>query len=120
MPIMAHETHNDSNSAYARIMRAIAVVVLVSGLIAAAAVFVLAPDAPDESANPYVASVDTSKKYQLELQRIGGKAAVASAELGEWFDSLWQGRRLAATIAALSIGVSLLCFLAAKLPPLDD
>jgi hypothetical protein len=45
---------------------------------------------------------------------------VAAAEFNEWFDTLWHGRRLAGTLAVISVAASLLCLLAAKLPPLDD
>lgn len=106
---------------YEIVMRRIAAVVLAIGLSAAALVFVLAaPEAADDAPGPYVAAVDNSKKYQLEVERIGGKAAVVAVEFDEWFASLWHGRRLAGTLAALSVAAALLCFLAAKLPPLDD
>jgi len=103
------------------LMRKIAVGILVIGLIISAVVFALAPPEPEaDYAGVYVTSLSNSKKYQLELERIGGKAAVVAAEFNDWFDSLWHGRRLAGTLAILSVGASLLCLLAAKLPPLDD
>ena len=102
-------------------MRKIAVAVLIVGLSVSAVVFVLAPaETEDVYAGVYVASVDNSKRYQLELERIGGKAAVVAAEFNDWFDDLWHGRRLAGTLAVLSVGLALLCFLIGKLPPLDD
>ncbi len=106
---------------YETVMRKIAAAVLAVGLSAAALVFALAPpEATDDASGPYVAAVDNSKKYRLELERIGGKAAVLAVEFDEWFDGLWHGRRLAGTLAVLSVAAALLCFLAAKLPPLDD
>jgi hypothetical protein len=106
---------------YRIIMQRIAVLILVAGLSAAAVVFALAPvETEDDYAGIYVASVGNSKKYRLELERIGGKAAVVAAEFGEWFDGLWRGRRLAGTLAVLSVSASLLCFLAARIPPLDE
>jgi hypothetical protein len=102
-------------------MRKVAIGVLAVGLSIAAVVFVMAPpDVEDDDAGVYVISVSNSKKYQLDLERIGGKAAVVAAEFNEWFDSLWHGRRLAGTLAVLSVVASLLCILVAKLPPLDD
>jgi hypothetical protein len=78
------------------------------------------PDAEDDYVGVYVTSIHNSKKHLLELERIGGEAAVVAAEMTEWFNGLWHGRRLAATLAVLSVGASLLCFLAGKLPPLND
>lgn len=65
-------------------------------------------------------SLGNSKKYRLQLEKIGGKYAVVAAEMSEWFDGLWHGRNLAWTIASLTVGASLLCFLAGKIPPLDE
>lgn len=106
---------------YEMLMRRIAAGILVAGLSASAAVFALAPaEAEGEQAGVYVASASNSKRVRLELERAGGKAAVFAAEFDEWFDGLWHGRRLAATLAVLSAGASLLCLLAGRLPPLDD
>lgn len=40
-----------------------------------------------------------SKKYLMQLERLGGKAAVLGSEMNQWFAGLWQGRNLAYTIA---------------------
>ena len=102
-------------------MRKIAAGVLVAGLSISAVVFVIAPaETEDEKGGLHVIDASNSKQYQRDLQRIGGKAAVVAAEFNEWFETLWHGRRLAGTLAAISVAASLLCFLAAKLPPLDD
>ena len=102
-------------------LRKLAAGILVAGLAASAVVFALAPaEVEDERAGLHVIDASNSKRYQLELQRIGGKAAVAAAEFSERFDTLWHGRRLAATLAVISVTASLLCLLAAKLPPLDE
>jgi len=106
---------------YQILMRRIAVGILVVGLSVSVVVFAMTPpDADEEYVGVYVTSIHNSKKHLLELERIGGKAAVVAAELSDWFDTLWRGRRLAGTLAVLSVGASLLCFLAAKLPPLND
>ena len=57
----------------------------------------------------YVQRVSDSKRYRSDLERIGGKAAVYADELNRWFEGLWQGRRLAWTVAALSGVVALGC-----------
>jgi hypothetical protein len=117
---VSDEPQRKTHEPYERLMRKIAIAVLAIGLCAAAAILVLAPPDVEDQPGPYVASVDNSKRYQLELERIGGRSAVVAAQFNEWFESLWHGRRLAGTVAALSAVFSLLVFLAAKLPPLDD
>ncbi len=107
-------------SVYESTMRKLAGVVLVLGLIASLVVFFTAPVEAEAPATVVVASVDNSKKYQLELERIGGRSAVAAAQFTSWFDSLWHGERLGATLAVLSVAASLVCFMASKLPPVDD
>jgi hypothetical protein len=48
--------------------------------------------------------------YQLE--KMGGREVVITTELDSWLASLFQGRRLAGTVALISITVSGLCFIA--------
>ena len=48
-----------------------------------------------------------SRKYLLQLERIGGKAAVLGTEMNRWFAGLWQGRSLAYTIAFLTAALAL-------------
>lgn len=115
------DPHKPARTAWRMFMEKLALAVLVFGLAAAALIFALAPpETGEEPAGVYVASINNSKKYRLELQRIGGKAAVAAAEFSDWFDSLWQGRRLAGTLVVISVAGSLLCLGLARLPPLDD
>jgi hypothetical protein len=103
------------------LIQRIAAGILIVGLSVSAIVLAMTPAEADESdAGFYMSSVNNSKKYRGDLERIGGKAAVAAAEFNEWFDGLWHGRRLAGTLAVLSIGASLLCFLASKIPPPDE
>ena len=106
---------------YQLLMRKIAVGVLLVGLTVSAVVFATAPaDVEDDHLGVYVSSIHNSKRQLLELERIGGKAAVVAAEMSEWFDGLWHGRRLAGTLLVLSAAASLLCFLAAGIAPLDE
>lgn len=106
---------------YRMLMRKIALGILVAGLSASAVVFAIAaPEVDEDYFGVHVTSIHNSKRQLLELERIGGKAAVVAVELSDWFDGLWHGRRLAGTLAVLSVGASLLCFLAGKIPPLDD
>jgi hypothetical protein len=80
--------------------------VLAGALIAAALIFASA--APPDDAVSFYSAVDP--RYQIELQRIGGNAAVLMAQLHQWFDGLWHGRALAGTVAVLGIAVAGACF----------
>jgi hypothetical protein len=116
-----HKSDIPTKAPYEILLRKISVGILVLGLAASAVVYEMAPlDVESDNSNIYVASINNSKKARLELERIGGKAAVVAVEFNDWFDSLWHGRKLAGTLAVLSIGASLLCFLVGKIPPLDD
>lgn len=52
-----------------------------------------------------LATIDRSRTaaMQLQLERYGGKFAVMSAEISDWFDRLWQGRQLATTLAVVTV-----------------
>ena len=58
----------------------------------------------------YALRTSDSKRYRSDLERIGGKAAVFADDLNRWFEGLWQGRRLAWTVAVLSGVVALGCW----------
>jgi hypothetical protein len=95
--------------------------VLVLGLCGAALIYFTAAD---DSAGAvgyevingvaYPVAPADSKAYQRELERFGGKANVLAAEFTRWFASLWHGRRLAFTVAFLSLLASLALYLCAK------
>jgi hypothetical protein len=100
----------------------IGAVILSAGLLVAALVYATtAPDDPNDPASILVMPRET-KSYEYQMEVIGGKSNVLAAEFREWFDGLWHGRRLALTLAVLSIGASLGCFFVAHLttePPPD-
>ncbi|MFM0738095.1 hypothetical protein PQQ51_12700 [Paraburkholderia xenovorans] len=77
-----------------------------AGLIAAGVIYAMAP-APDAAVSQY-SIVDP--RYQIELQQIGGNAAVLIAQFHQWFDSLWHGTKLAWTVAVLGIALAGVCF----------
>jgi hypothetical protein len=83
---------------------AVAALILLAGLAAAVTIYVRATVAPDRLPE---LSADTSKTYLRDLQRYGGTANVLATELRGWFIGLWQGRRLAFTVAALALLTSL-------------
>jgi hypothetical protein len=110
----------------------IAVYLLVIGLPAAAAVFVRTGAPGGNGAADYAAVGEHSyssnpvetKRDDYEMERIGGKSNLLAADIRDWFDGLWHGRRLAYTLAFLSVGGSGVCFFLAYFvtfpPPLDD
>ncbi|MFM0202836.1 hypothetical protein PQR53_23535 [Paraburkholderia fungorum] len=81
-------------------------VVLAAGLVAAAIIYAMAP-APDSAVSMYSIA---DPRYQIELQRIGGNAAVVMAQLHQWFDGLWHGTALAYTVAVLGALSAGACF----------
>ena len=105
--------------------RLLGIFILVAGLLAA--VVVRQRTAPDE-ATAYLLQSGTilsgnAKRAENELRRIGGESNVIAAEVQEWFDRQWHGRRLARTLAVLALGGALACFLAAQLlkyPPPEE
>jgi len=77
------------------------VLLLALGLGSALAIYVLAAPA---ATDPMRDDPLRQKRYNRELAMYGGKANVVSAELIDWFGGLWQGRALAGTVAALTLG----------------
>jgi hypothetical protein len=86
------------------------IVILVAGLIGAAIIYATAP-AEDNAELVY--GINNDPRYIAELQRIGGTAEVAMAELHQWFNGLWHGKPLAYTVAVLCAALAGLCFWAA-------
>ncbi|KXU83429.1 hypothetical protein CI15_30570 [Paraburkholderia monticola] len=79
--------------------------ILVLSLIAAILIYVSTP--PPDPAVAMYGMVDP--RYQIELQQIGGNAAVLMAQLHQWFDNLWHGSRLAYTVAVLGAALAAGC-----------
>jgi len=50
------------------------------------------------------------QREMQQLERLGGMASVRTAELDEWLSSLWHGRRLAMTLAALGFVAGAACW----------
>lgn len=110
-----HEAEREAR--FARLMRRIAIAVLAVGLSAAAVVFALAPAEGSGDETDAAASIRDSRRYEQAMERIGGKAVVFAAELNDWLASLWHGRRLAATLAVISVAVAWFFYLASRPPP---
>lgn len=87
-----------------------ALLVLAIGLPVALGVYLVSDDVDnrilgyrvvDGVAYPILAG--DSRDYIRQLEYAGGKANVLFDELGRWFASLWQGKRLGLTLGALSL-----------------
>ena len=94
-------------------------VILAVGLLSAVVVYVLAISHPDPHPAP---DFSGDRRFNFELERIGGKQAIYMAAINRWLASLWQGTNLAFTIGTLSVLAALFCFWFANLlsyPPAD-
>ncbi len=119
MSTVAKRELSERERTWQRRLRGLGALILVVGALAAAAVY--RHTAPEDGAQ-YLFDSGTqlsgnARRYENEMKNIGGESNVLAAELRDWFDSLWHGRRLAATLAVLSLGGSLACFLLAHLQP---
>jgi hypothetical protein len=97
----------------------LALVILVVGLVAGAAIYVLA-DEPEATAyviigdTAYPVDPATSKAYRRQLERFGGKAALLFDDINRWLAERVQGKQLGITVAAASTLTALVLFLAAR------
>ena len=96
-------------------VRVVTRAILVLGFAAAVVIYLTAQPPPGNALG--YDPMDT-KRYVHDLEVYGGKANVLAAEFRDWFDSLWHGKRLAFTVAALSmIAAFAVKFFATPLPP---
>ena len=91
-------------------LRIAAIAVLAAGLGIAVGLYI---GAGDDSAPGVFDAVYGSKRYVRDLQLYGGKASVLFDEFMRWFGSLWEGRRLAYSVAVLTLAASGALFYAA-------
>jgi len=90
-------------SSNARLVQRAGLVIAAIGLVLAAVAWVHA--GPDKE----IDAVEHQREMR-QLERLGGAASVRTAELDEWLSSLWHGRRLAATLAALGLVFGGVCW----------
>lgn len=96
----------------------IAAILLLVGLGIAVVIYLRAGSVP---ATLPEFSADYSKRYLRDLEMYGGAGNVLATELRVWFDSLWHGKRLAYTVAVITVLVSLgYVFFTVCLPPLPS
>ncbi|HMD60352.1 MAG TPA: hypothetical protein VKG78_02920 [Opitutaceae bacterium] len=101
-------------------LRLAGALILAAGLPSAAMVY---RAAPAEDGGPYAIMAADTKRYEDEMERIGGKSNRLATECRDWLASLLHGRRLARTLGAISAGGSLACFFLAHrlgVPPRED
>jgi hypothetical protein len=68
------------------------------GLGSALAIYLTAGPSPDDPLGR-----QDSRQYLRAMELYGGKANLLAAELLDWFQSLWRGRRLATTVACVTV-----------------
>jgi len=99
------------------------IAILVAGWICAVLVYIVASISDDATAadrriidgQVYVVPLETSRREQQEMERLGGKATVWMVESATWLGSLWHGRRLAFTLALLATVIGGSCIYLAGL-----
>jgi len=92
--------------------------ILILGIAAAVVIYLTAQPPP---VNPLGYDPLDTKKYLHDLEVYGGKANVLAAEFREWFDGLWHGKRLAFTVAVLTVIAALAFkFFATPLSPAPE
>jgi hypothetical protein len=97
-------------------LRLAALAVLAVGWLLALTVYLASAPAADDGG---AAAVDTSTEM-LQVERLGGKAAVLTLQFNRWLQTLWHGRRLAGTLAVLSTLMAWLCLHIAELADGDE
>ena len=92
-------------------LQLVGVVILALALGAGSVIYATAPDDEDNLA---IQEMLLSKRYNREVERFGGKAAVLFNELGDWFAARWRGKSLGITVIFLGALASGCVFLAAR------
>ena len=100
-------------SSNARLVQRAGLAVVAVFLVLAAAAWAQA--GPDDE----VDAVEHQREMQ-QLERLGGRASVQTAEFDQWLSSLWHGRRLAGTLAVLGLVVGGACWRVGGLMAEDD
>ena len=113
-----------------RRLRLIGIGVLTTGLLAAALVYWNRRAAPEEARDivgyevgpgySYPIKAANSRRYNDQLERVGGKAGVFAVEVTAWYDDRWRGKNLAPTLAVLAVVGFLGCFYLARVTTVPD
>ena len=115
---------NDTYEKHRVRCNAIGKYVLLIGLCAALAIYLLAGGDPRDAASSRLDGgnvqqdlSEISKSYLRNMELYGGKANVMAYEMRLWIGGLFQGRTLAYTVGLASLVVALGFFLLARLIP---
>jgi hypothetical protein len=98
-----------------RLVQRLGLGIIALGLIAAAAVYLVAGADADGDADPVA-----RQREMRELERLGGTASVQTVKFQQWVDSLWHGERLAGTLAVLGLIVGGTCWKIGELMAEED
>ncbi|WP_248342436.1 hypothetical protein [Anaeromyxobacter paludicola] len=77
--------------------------ILLVGFAIAVALYATAPPVEEDED---VLAWERSKRYQRQLEQIGGKAVVLTSELNDRVASLWEGKARACTTAVATLLVA--------------
>ncbi len=115
-----------SNAELKRRLRLAALSIAAIAFAAAFFVFLFAEEPPPEASDYVVvngkilpAAGGDSKIYRNQLERYGGKSMLLLDDFNRWFAGLWQGTKLAKTIAWIGAIAALVLLLIAQLLPVD-
>lgn len=86
-----------------RSVQRLGLVIVAAGLVAAVAVYITAAADPQED------EIAQQREMQ-QVARLGGTATVQTVKFNLWLGSLWQGERLAFTLAVLGVVVGGACW----------
>jgi hypothetical protein len=105
------------------LLNRLAVFILVAGWSAAVLVYL---NGADDSGNVvgyetvdgqrFEIRAEDSRRYTNDLERIGGRTAVMAAAIDTWLGGLLHGKRLAFSLALVSLGGAFLCWWIADHP----
>ncbi len=104
-------------SARQKYLYASAAVVLIVGLGSSAVIYFTA-SSPNGA--ELLEGIENSKRYIHNLEVYGGKMNVLMDQFTRWFESLWQGKALAGSVALITVILSLCLFLVAYNHPPDS
>jgi hypothetical protein len=99
----------------------IAAVILLLGWSAALIIYLNAGDdvRPDDEGRVIEMRGRGSKMYRHDLESYGGRWSVVADDMIAWFEGLWEGRSLAATVAFIAGSAALGIFIVARHTPAD-
>jgi len=100
------------------LFRLIIATILILGLGSAILIYLFAEPAPG---SPLGYEPEESKRYVHDMLLYGGKANLLASEFIQWFDGLWHGKRLAFTLACITLLLAgAFLYVGAPLPPDPD